>query len=268
MTPRGASRFSPTRNPRRKTAATASTHVGQTDAERAARRQPTQSAAHEQVGEHRVDERDAPEDLAAVEERRARREKPSSASRSRFRIESGRRRSARPTRKTRQNAIQTYGFSSVFPPNAPVAPARHLPRDLRARPRLGDAPGRVLDDGLRDLARLARPRLHDPGPRRRVERRRRRRVRRIAVEPARDLRSRPSASRSPLASVRRASVRSGRRRAAPVEGKREREQPRARRRCASLASWSERPELVADEVHRRDEHDRDRLGEDLVRARR
>ncbi len=44
--------------------------------------------------------------------------------------------------------------------------------------------------------------------------------------------------------------------------KSERERPRARR--AWLASRSERPELIADEVHRRDEHDRDRLRDDLA----
>ena len=69
MTPRGASRLSPTRNPRRKTAAAASTHVGQTDAKRA--RAPAEADPEptgEQIREHRIDERDAAEDLSAVEE--------------------------------------------------------------------------------------------------------------------------------------------------------------------------------------------------------
>ena len=38
---------------------------------------------------------------------------------------------------------------------------------------------------------------------------------------------------------------------------------RKRVRQQQLRSWCERPELIADEVHRRNEHDRDRLRDDL-----
>ena len=72
-----------------------------------------------------------------------------------------RRRSARPTRKTRQNPSQTYGRRSVFPPNAP--PVRAPSSTRPAVPSTPRSPaGRVLDHGLRDLARLARPRLDEP----------------------------------------------------------------------------------------------------------
>ena len=46
----------------------------------------------------------------------------SSITRSRFRIESGRRKSARPMRKTRQNAPQTHGSLMRVPPKAPLMP--------------------------------------------------------------------------------------------------------------------------------------------------
>ena len=39
-----------------------------------------------------------------------------------MRTESGRRRSASPSRKTRQKASHTYGFWSVFPPKEPSPP--------------------------------------------------------------------------------------------------------------------------------------------------
>src|SRR5207247_5585625 len=45
-----------------------------------------------------------------------------STSRSTLRRENGRRRSPSPTTKSRQNASQTYGFISVFPPNASGLP--------------------------------------------------------------------------------------------------------------------------------------------------
>ena len=46
--------------------------------------------------------------------------------------------------------------------------ARHLPRDLRPGPRLGDDAARVVDVGLDDLARRPEPDLHEPARRLRV----------------------------------------------------------------------------------------------------
>ena len=141
-----------------------------------------------------------------------------------------------------------------------AAAARHLPRDLRPGPGLGDAPGQVLDRHERDLPRLARPRLHDPGLRFGPEVGGRRRVGRVALEPARDLRVGECELRRlllgqarDLGAVRREGSRDER------EGRDERG-----RRQASVAA-PERPELVADEVHRRDEDDRDRLRKNLAR---
>ena len=163
ITPRGVSTFSPIRNPRRNTAAAASTQVGQTELSKPAAPPETRPTARGRAGTRARDRR-AGRCGRSPRDRRRRSEtvKPSSTSRSRFRMDSGRRRSASPRRNTRQNASQTYGFRSVFPPNAPSSPARHLPCDLRPRPRLGDPTGRVLDDGLRDLTCLARPDLHEP----------------------------------------------------------------------------------------------------------
>ncbi len=158
MTPRGASRLSPTRNPRRKTAAAASTHVGQTDA--SSRRAPAEADPEptgEQVREHGVDERDAAEDLSAVEERERDREPEK-----RKQVEvPHRERPAQigePEEEDEAEREPDVRLQERLPAERALAPARHLPGDLRARPRLGDAPGRVLDDRLGDLARLARPR--------------------------------------------------------------------------------------------------------------
>ena len=163
ITPRGASRLRPTRKPSRKTAAAASTHVGQTERSGLPRlAEPDPEPAREEVEQNRVDERDARKISPAVEERERDREAEEheqverSAPRAAAAGPRGRR-----GRRGRSRSRRT-GSGASCPPNAPVAAARHLPRDLRPGPCLGDAPGRVLDDGLRDLTRLARPRLHDP----------------------------------------------------------------------------------------------------------
>ena len=154
MTPRGASRLSPTRNPRRKTAAAASTHVGQTDRERS--RAPAEAdpePTDEQVREHRVDERDAAEDLSAVEERERDREAEKHEQ-----VEVPRRERppqiGQPEQEDEAEREPDVRLEERLPAERALAPARHLPGDLRARPRLGDASGRVLDDGLRRSARL------------------------------------------------------------------------------------------------------------------
>ena len=128
------------------------------------RPKPTHSPRAEEVRQHRIDERHAPEDLAAVEERE-RHGEAEQHEQIEVRTESGRRRSASPRRKTRQNASQTYGSQQRLAAERALAAARHLPGDLRPRPRLGHAPGRVLDHRLRDLSRLSRPGLDEPGPR-------------------------------------------------------------------------------------------------------
>ncbi len=114
-------------------------------------------------------------------------EKARSASRSTFRSDKGRRRSARPTKKTRHRPTHTYQVLSVRPPKAPST-ASHLPGDLWAGPRLGHLAARVLDRGEDYLARSARPCLDDPGSRVGSELRRRGGVGGIAVEPTSDLR--------------------------------------------------------------------------------
>ena len=76
----------------------------------------------------------------------------------------------------------------VLPPKAPGAAARHRPRDLRPGPRLRHRAGAVVDLAEHDLARLARPGLHDPLVRRRPVLGVRLRLRRVAVEPVGDLR--------------------------------------------------------------------------------
>ncbi len=92
-----------------------------------------------------------------------------SASRSRFRSESGLRQFARPSKKTAQNESQIQG-SLIFRAERPVVAARHLPRDLRAGPGLRDPNRGVLDERKDDLARLVRrPDLHRPEPALRVE---------------------------------------------------------------------------------------------------
>ena len=155
--------------------------------------------------------------------------------------------------------------------------ARHVPRNLRACPRLGDPAVVVLDLAEGDLARLARPDPDRPPAGRLVEGRVGLRLRGIAGDPAGDLRvvEKP-ADDDVLRQTRRSGRRSERlldeaalaargernrgargpgRRGMRRERKRERTQPRAR----VASSPPERPELVADEVERRHEHDGERL---------
>ena len=164
-------------------------------------------------------------------------------------------------------------------------PARHLPRDLRARPRLGDASGRVGHDPARDLSRVARPDVHRPRPAPPVERPVGDGEPRVALEPVGDLRlGEHGGDRRALGQPRRGTARRARlggrvegsasRSRPPVPGARERGAPRRARasarpgsaaaRSVDLPPVTERPELVADEVHGRDEDDRDRLRDELL----
>ncbi len=190
MTPRGVSRFSPTRNPRRNTAAAARTQVGQTDASApSAPAEADPQPATDQIREHGVDERDAAEDLAAVEERERDREPEE---REQIEVPHRERPTEVPEAEKEDEAEREpdVGLQEGLAAERPLAAARHLPGDLRPGPRLDDPPGRVLDHHVRDLARRARPHLDLPRSRVHPEVGRRRGLRRIAVEPVRHLRVR------------------------------------------------------------------------------
>ena len=115
-------------------------------------------AAREEVGEDGVDERDAPEDLPPAEER----EREGEAEQ-REQVEvAERQRAAEVAEAEQEDEAEGDPDERVqerLPAEAPVAAARHLPGDLRPRPRLRHASGRVLDDDLRDLSRFPGPRL-------------------------------------------------------------------------------------------------------------
>ena len=164
ITLRGASTFSPTRKPARKTAAPASSQTGQSGRRRARRpvaaRDP--DAADEQVDERRVGERRAPEDLALVEEaqrdgEREQREQVEVAQRARPaqvgepEQEDARRRRARARR-----------VLIVLPPNAPAPPRAIVQATCGPVHASLTAPVRVVDLAEHDLPGVARPRLHDP----------------------------------------------------------------------------------------------------------
>ena len=153
-----ASTFRPTRKPSRKTAAAASAHTGQSgrDAPRRPRRAGRSTPAARQVDERRVGERDAPEDLAAVEEPERDREREQ-----REQVEVAQREQAAPVGEPEQEGgaerePDGRAVDLLAAERAAVA-ARHLPGHLRARPRLGDDARLVVDLALGDLSGLARP---------------------------------------------------------------------------------------------------------------
>ena len=265
MTPRGPlSTLRPMRKPRRKTAAAASTHVGQTGRSGdAAAPKPDPETAAEQV-ERAPDRRAArSEDLAAVEERERDGEREQhERGRDCGARTAGEDRRGRRRRPGRDRARRTR-LQSVLPPNAPVAPASHLPGDLRARSMPRDAAGRVLDDDLGDLTGLSRPGLHDPCSRSAG----RKSPRSSGRAGSGRATLRPSDGPSAISTSPRASDSSGGLgiRSPPQPGLRKDEGEReSGDRGARSAARSERPELIADEVDRRDEHDRDRLRDDLA----
>ena len=89
-------------------------------------------------------------------------ENESSASRSRLRMLSGRRRSARPTRKSEAETEPDAGAVDLPAAEGAVVAARHLPGDLRPRPGLGDRAALVVDLARGDLAGRTRPDLDRP----------------------------------------------------------------------------------------------------------
>ena len=227
----------------------------------------------EQVDERRVGERRAPEDLALVEHAERDRE---GEQREQVEVASeiGRRRSARPRRKTAQKPSQSQTPLIVLPPKAPASPAPSSRRPA-APSSLADLARPVVDLAEHDLARLARPRLDHPLVGRRPVLHLRLRIRRVAVEPVRDLvlaeedphRLLLGQPRGPRPG-RTGSRRDGRprrrraRSARPPPPARRARAPRARPPGPGAAS--EGPELVPHEVPRGDEHDRDRLREHLA----
>ena len=186
-----------------------------------------------------------------------------------MRSESGRRQSTSPSRNSAQNDEPDPGAVDLR--RRRTRPGSRAPSSRRpagpVQASVTDA-GRVVDLAGRDLARLARPDVHRPGALRvgRVGDR----VRRVARQPVGDLRRRRGRSGSPAPSVERGAGcgRQGSRgvgivavvvvvpRAPPGRA-------RARARGRRRVSLAERPELVAEEVERRDEDDRDRLREDF-----
>ena len=188
MTPRGASRLRPTRKPSRKTTS-GGEHPGRPDGRQ--RRRPSAEAdpepAGEQVPEHGVDGRDAPEDLAPVEEceRDGEAEKHQQVE-----VAHGQRPAqvGEPDEEDEAEGEPHVRLQERLATERSLSATRHLPGDLRARPRLGDLARRVLYDRLGDLARDPPPHLDGPRARVVVEVRTRRRVRRVPLEPARDLR--------------------------------------------------------------------------------
>ena len=241
--------------------------------------------ADDEVRERRRPERGAPNTSPRLKNQQREPERQRARAGRAVCHERSRRRSMRPRTKTTLSEVQVHQAFRTLPPNEPTRPARHAPRHLRAGPRLDHAAVGIVDLPERDLAGTPRPDLHLPPPRRLVERRIRLRIRRVAVEPVRHLRdrrgtrssttllvSRPAGDRSTGGErLRRPSWRRPVRRLVAVGAacrrrrRRARAAARAPRRTPS-ASPAERPELVADEVERRHEDDRDRLREDLADA--
>ena len=206
---------------------------------------------------------------------------------------SGRRRSARPIRKSSAETEPDRSAVDLRAAEGAVVAARHLPGDLRPRPGL-DRPRRFGRRPCRSRSRPRRP--HQTL----IVQSRLRVVASVVANPRRDSASSQSATlwssrkmRVTCASVRRGSGgrraarssgvvvtarrprrgRGGRRGAAVARSDRGEDAARARERASRCRRQryqrrAERPELVADEVQRRDQDDRDRLGHDLVQPER
>ena len=167
-------------------------------------RRAIQTQRPSRYDERRIGERRAPEDLALVEEPQRDREREQ-----REQVEVPQRERpaqvGEPERGRRaQKLSQSQTLLIVLPPKAPGAAACHRPGDLRPGPRLRHLAGAVVDLAEHDLARLARPGLHDPLVRSRAVLGVRLRLRRVAVEPVGDLRGgRGSRSPAPRSGARR-----------------------------------------------------------------
>ena len=148
----------------------------------AAPAEPDPQPARKHVRENGIDERDTPEDLSAIEERERGRE-----AEERDEVEVPNREWAaqvgEPDQEDDAEGEPDVPAKERLPAERAFAASRHLPRDLRPRPCLRHTPGRVLDSRLRDLARLARPRLDEPCPRLGSKVGVRRRIGRVPVEP-------------------------------------------------------------------------------------
>ena len=280
MTPRGVSRLRPTRRPPEKD----SDRGEQPDRpeERGRQRaatEPDPAHADEEVGERRGGERGAPEHLTTVEERERQPE--------REQCEQVERVPAPQAPPVGEADEEDDAERNPHPPRVEdLAPERtdtaasHPPGDLRARPGLGHAPVSVLDLPERDLARLARPDLDRPAARCVVEHGVGRRMGRVALEPTRDLGVREESRDDFLLTLSRAVLRSERLlaggfvsvvavvgSAASATGETRAARARARAPASPHASSpAERPELVPDEVERRDDHDCNGLCRELPHA--
>ncbi len=177
------------RNPARKTVAPASTQYGQSGPRGpfrlAAKAEPQHPA--EEPRQRRIRERHAGEDVAVVEEpqRDGEREQHEQVD------------VPQPKRPAPVEEPEQEDRAEREPDDGPVerlaaerarAASRHLPRDLWAGPRLVDAAGRVVDLAEGDLAGLTRPDTDGPVARRALELGVGGGLRRVAVEPGRDLR--------------------------------------------------------------------------------
>ncbi len=143
--------------------------------------------AAEEVEERRIGERHAREDVPAVEERERhgegeQREEIEVPQRERPPQVGQAEQEDRAQREPDVPAVEGAAAERAR------AAAGHLPGDLWTGPRLGHAPGQVLDPDERHLTGLAGPGLHGPLLSHRVEVRGRARVGRVAVEPVRHLR--------------------------------------------------------------------------------
>ena len=143
--------------------------------------------AHEEVGERWRGERRAPEHVATVEEPERETE--------REQHEQVERMPASKPPPVGKADEEDRAERDPHPPGVEDLPAErpdpapcHAPRDLWARPCLGDAPVAVLDPAEGDLPCPSRPDLDSPPARRLVERGVRRRIGRVPLEPACDLR--------------------------------------------------------------------------------
>ena len=153
---------------------------------RTAPAEPDPQSARKQVRENGVDERDAPEDLSAIEEGERGREPEE-----RDEVEvPNRERPAQvgePDQEDEAEGEPDVPAKERLPAERAFAASRHLPRDLRPRPCLRHASGRILDRRLRDLPGLARPRLDEPRSRLGSKVGVRRRIGRVPVEPGLEL---------------------------------------------------------------------------------
>ncbi len=233
-------------------------------------------AAAEQVHERRVRERRAPEDLALVEEAKRDREREQ-----REQVEVAER--ERPPQvgeaddEERAEGEPEPDAVDRLAAERARASARHRPGDLRARPGLRHLSRAVVDLAEHDLARLARPRLHDPFVLRRPVLGARSAASADTGRASRRPCRRGTGSRSPAASVSRASPSAGTNGVSTSRpswsntGSLGAVAAPAGAASASAASATvgpralpEGPELVPHEVPRGHEHDRDRLREHLA----